>query len=263
MRFLTILLLGLGIALLGTNALAQDSKKPFSPTEEQAIGEIVREYLLENPEILQEISAVLKNRADAVRASEMIARADENRDALERDGFSGVIGNPDGKITVVEFFDYQCPFCRRAHASVAQLIAANPDVRVLVKQFPIKDVPDSQPLSMLGAYMAMAAQRQGKFAEFHAAIHTGDLPMTQSKLLQAIAEAGIDRARFDQDVSDPILAGNIRGTYELARTIGVSSTPTFIIGREIVFGALGYDALQSAVDKERARLGSLDISDQP
>lgn len=212
------------------------------------INAMIRDYILDNPEVIVEAMQVLEQRqksAEAGRDREMI---EAMRTDIFEDGFSHALGAPDADVTVVEFLDYRCPYCKRAHESVAELLEADPKVRVIVKEFPILG-PDSTYASR--AAMATKLQGGALYEAFSDAMmrHTGDLP--EREVLRLAAEAGADVGRLKTDMERPEIAENIRATYALARRLGINGTPGFIIGDQIVRGFVPAEALRGLVEDAR------------
>ncbi len=231
---------------------AGSADDPFSDAEKAAIGELIRSYILENPEILPRAIGILQAREQEAQLLAMREAVKTNQERIERDGMSVVLGNPDGDVTITEFYDYQCPYCRRGHTDVLRLIADDPDLRVVYKQFPVKDAPGEEPGSMLAARMAMAADRQGKFLEFHQAAMATAMPLSEKSLLAAARGAGLDTVKLAADMEDATITDSIRANIFLARDLGINGTPTYIVGSELVVGAHGYDALKQAIANARA-----------
>ncbi|MFN3260037.1 MAG: DsbA family protein [Pikeienuella sp.] len=212
------------------------------------INAMIRDYILDNPEVIVEAMQVLEQRqkaAEAGRDADMIAA---NADAIYEDGFSHVGGAPDGDVTVVEFIDYRCPYCKRAHASVAELMEADPKVRRIIKEFPILG-----PESTYASRAAIAAMMQGGaiYEAFGDAMMTHQGELNERAVLRLAGEAGADVERLKADMEKPEIAENIRKTYALARQLGISGTPGFIIGERIVRGFVPADALRDLVAEAR------------
>ncbi len=232
------------LILFAAPVLAQD----MSPAEKAAINAQIRAYILENPEIIVEAMQVLEQREQAAQANadrELLATM---RGALEDDGFSLVTGNPDGDVTVIEFLDYRCGYCKQAHDGVKALLASDPNIKFIVKEFPILG-----PESTFASRAAMASLEQGAdvYLNFNDAMmrHRGDLD--QHTVMRLAGEAGVDQAKLAEDIQNPQIAANIRETYGLARRLDISGTPAFIIGDTIVRGFLPYDSLKEIVEDER------------
>ena len=197
-----------------------------------------RAYLLANPEVLPEAMDVLQRRDQQARIGPLRAE-------LETPFPGAVLGNPAGSVTLVEFSDYACSYCRQSVADVASLIAANPDLWVIVREFPILS-----PESVDAARMALAAAQQGKFARFHEAMYRLG-PPSQATIEAAAREAGVDlataRAAMEDGAFDPHLQANVA----LAQQLGLSGTPGWVVGDQSVNGAVGRQALGDAIEEAR------------
>ncbi len=242
----------LATMMMVTPALAQDNT--FDANETAAIEGIIKNYLLKNPEILLEVQSILMEQQESERMAEMEKAVAENWDQLANDDYSAVLGNPDGAITVVEFFDYQCGFCRRSHPDVKKLVAENDDIRLVLKQFPILDKPNETPISLISAHMAQAALKQGKFEEFHNKVYEIEGPITQEKLQMIVDGLGMDMDQFQIDLPSQETSNYLRANMDVARELGISSTPMFFINGKVVSGARGFEHLQGVVEEARAEL---------
>lgn len=215
---------------------------------------LVRQALLSNPLILDEAIAALE---EARASAEEIAVVDiirQNADLLFDSPNASIIGNPDGAITLVEFLDYNCHFCKRAHDDVMRLIAENDDVRVVVKDFPVLG-----PGSLEAAQIAVAFREQGgdMQAFIHAMMSEEDAA-ADNALARAVAlELGADEAALDLALEDPDLMISIGEAYTLAEQLDIRGTPAFILGDERIMGAVGFDRLAAAIQAERERLAAL------
>lgn len=218
----------------------ETNRAGMSEAERKATEAVVRAYILENPEILTEAAQILELRQTASRlgaAGPALTKA-----------FAGAIdGNPNGDVTLVEFTDYGCGFCRASVADVQRLIASDKNLRVVFREVPILS-----PASTEAAKWALAAAKQGKHKAFHAAMFSGDRPSTAS--IQAAARAaGLDMAKAQRDAKSPDVLAEIQANQALMQKIGVGGTPTFVVGDQIMEGALGYDALKTAIAKARRK----------
>ena len=199
-----------------------------------ADGEAIREYLLENPEILPEM-------VQALQTKDARARLSDVRGDLEQPFPGAVLGNPNGSVTLVEFTDYACGYCRASADQVEELVAANPDLRVVIREWPI--LSDT---SVEAAKMALAAARQGKYAAFHNAMYDGDAPPAENIAIAA-RKAGLDQAQAAKDIADPALEAELAKNGELARAMGFEGTPAWIVGDKVLAGAVGKQALAEAI----------------
>lgn len=243
MRFANLLRPALvGAALL--IAAPQAGAAEMSRTE---VEKIVREYLLANPEILNEMLAELKAREEASATEKAKSAIAANRDALLNDGFSYVGGNPNGDVTVVEFFDYRCGYCKKVRDDIVTLIGADGNVRVVFKEFPILGAA-----SMEASRAAIAAKKQGddKYWAFHQAMLGAD-SLDADAIYDIAAGQGLDVEKLKADMKLPEVDEIISKNHELAEQIGVDGTPAFIVGDQLYPGALGADELQAIVTEQR------------
>jgi len=248
MRFALALLLGL---LLAPGARAADPPSAFTPAQRAEIVAIVRHALVADPSILREAAA-------ALQASEAARQAETARVAIAAAGPSltaepgdPVAGNPHGDVTVVEFYDLRCPYCRRMAPVMESLLRHDPKVRLVYK-----DIPILGPGSVLGARAVLAAQRQDGYARLQALLLRGNPQITQESLHAAAKEAGLDWDRLQRDMKDPAIATRINANLDLARKLGVDGTPAFVIGKDMLPGALELADLEAAVKAAREATGA-------
>ena len=255
MRFAPLLaaLLALPLALVvltqpAVSTHAQTVKagaKAGDDAERARMEALIRDYLLANPEIIPEAMSRLQER-------EVTRTLDSNRAEIETPFPGAEIGNPKGDVTVVEFFDFQCPYCKASHNDAEILVRNDGNVRYVFRDLPVLD-RGGEPISMRSALAALAAARQGKYLALRKALF--DLPgrPSQERLVQAIRAAGLDEARLARDMEDPALKQALDANIALAQNIGVTGTPTFIIGNQLFAGGVGIEGLSQAVNIERAR----------
>jgi protein-disulfide isomerase len=246
----TIGLAGLTAAVLLVSASAGTAQDPpFTAKQEERVGEIVRGYLLEHPEIVNEAMRALRERQAAEAAARAAQALQEHKDELLADPMSPVGGNPDGEVTLVEFFDYNCPHCRAVGPSVTALLQGNPDVRFVYKEF-----PTLAPSSRFAAQAALAARRQSPelYTAFHHALMKAEGRLAEDGVVQIAREAGVDVDRMRADMQDPAINQSIDKNIQLARALGVTGTPTFIIGDALLVGAKPLEQLESAVSDARS-----------
>lgn len=197
-----------------------------------------REYLLANPEVLPQAMEVLQRR-------EQQALIQPLRGELERPFPGAVLGNPNGTVTLVEFSDYACGYCRQSLADVDALIAANPDLKVVIREYPILRAE-----SVDAARMALAAAQQGRYDEFHRAMF--DLgPPTAETIEAAANRAGIDLARARAAIDSGALDMQLQSNAMLASRIGISGTPGWVVGDQALNGAVGQQAIGDAIEEAR------------
>ena len=228
MRYLVTILVGLvagfaGAALFDVSGLGTDS---------------TRDYLLANPEILPEAMDVLQQR-------QMAERIEPVRDELETPYPGAVLGNPDGSVTLVEFSDYACSFCRQSVEEVSALIEANPDLRVVIREYPVL-----APESVEAARMALAAAQQGRYEQFHRAMfEQGQL--SPEAIEAAALAAGVDLERARGAIETGMFDSHLQNNFALAQHLGMSGTPTWIVGDRVLPGAQPRAVLGEAIAEAR------------
>ena len=219
-----------------TNAQQTDS---FNNTQKEEINALIRDYILTNPEIIPEAVEVLRSRQSA----NALSQSDE---LLYNDGYSFVAGNADADVTIVEFYDYNCGYCKQVPEVFAKLLEEDDDVRIIFKELPI--LAES---SEFAAIAAMASMKQNKFLDFHSALMKNKRALTEDLILQIARDSGDDEALLIKDMADPEIESNIMKTKYLVQVLGISGTPGFVIGDQIIPGYISYDQLRDIVDKQR------------
>ena len=222
----------------------------MTDAERAAFREEVRAYLLDNPEVLMEAIGALEERQTAEQSATDAELVAANADALFNDEGAWVGGNPEGDVTVVEFMDYRCGYCRQAYPEVKELVESDGDIRFVLKEFPILGEP-----SVLASRYALAT-RLALGDEAYQALHDGLYTLradVTAESLDALAEdLGLDPAAIRARLDDPSVEATIAGNYALAQRLGISGTPTFVIGDRLVRGYVPLDALREAVTEARA-----------
>ncbi|SPJ23928.1 DsbA family protein [Palleronia abyssalis] len=220
----------------------------MTKAERQAFGDEVRAYLLENPQVLMEAIAVLESREQQAQASSDADLIAQNAAALF-DGDDWVGGNPDGDITVVEFLDYRCGYCRRAFPEVEELIESDGNIRLIVKEFPILGEQ-----STLASRFAIATQLVAG-DDAYEAVHDGLMTMradvTPDSLADLAEEAGLDFAEIEARMDSEEVNTRISETLALGQAMGVNGTPSFVFGDQMVRGYVPLDAMRQIVEDER------------
>jgi protein-disulfide isomerase len=238
------------VAQATTQPQAASPAKPSSTfTEEQkkAIGSIVRDYLLTNPEILIEVSQELEKRQSAKQAEEQFKLISSQKKEIFHSPMDYVAGNKDAKITIVEYFDYNCGWCKRALEEIAVLIKEEPNVRVVLKEFPIFGEH-----SEFAAKAAMASIPQGKYWDFHIALMK-EKRVTTDNVMTIAERVGLDVAKLKEEMAKPVYEEAMRRTMTIAQSLGIQGTPGFIIDGEISPGYLPVAALKQKIAEVRER----------
>lgn len=226
-------------------ALADEA--PLSAARKAEIEALVRDYILQHPEIILESVAIMQAREEA-RKNESVSQAlAENREALERDPGDPVLGNPDGDVTIVEFFDYQCGYCKTMMGPLMELVTSDGNIRLILKEFPILG-----PASETAALASLAAERQGKYEAFHVALLGLRGRLSVEAIWQVALETGLDVTKLKADMSDPSVQGHVRKSFRIAEALGIQGTPAFTVGNSMVPGAVSKEQLAELVAKARA-----------
>ena len=240
--------LALPLALaLATPAMADLTQ--MTDADRDALRTEVRAYLLDNPEVLMEAIAVLERRQDEAQAMADTALVDTYRDLLVNDGHSWVGGNPDGDITIVEFMDYRCGYCRRAFHEVEQLIAGDGNIRFIVKEFPILGVE-----SDMAAKFAIAVQQlhdDQTYKDIHDALMQFEPDVTPETLARLAQGFGLDPAPILDRMESPEVAAVIEANHALGDLMRITGTPAFVIGDQMVRGYVQLDQMVQVVRTER------------
>ncbi|MFW6077453.1 MAG: DsbA family protein [Hyphomicrobiales bacterium] len=221
----------------------------FDQNQREELGGIIREYLLENPEVLREVIQALEAKEQQADAAAATAALKEVGPDLYRSEHDLVAGNPDGSVTMAEFFDYNCGYCKRAMSDVLALIESDDDLRVVFKEWPILGEG-----SRFAAKAALASRRQGKYWEFHLALME-TRSVDESTTLQVAERIGLDVDQLKADMERPEIAAVIEGNMQLAAALGIQGTPAFVIDDQLVPGAVGHEALAQVIGEVRDKGG--------
>lgn len=201
-------------------------------------GHQTRDYLMEHPEVLTDAAEELNRR-------QMASAIEPLRAELETPFPGAILGNPAGTVTLVKFTDYACGYCRQSHADVLALVAANPDLKVVVRDYPVLS-----PGSVDAARMALAAAEQGKFAQFHDAMFAAGSP-NDARIEAAAKTAGLDLVRARSRIAAGAFDGQLQNNVYLAQNIGVNSTPSWVIGERLLVGAQDVARMSEAIEAAR------------
>ena len=239
-------------ALVGQGAFAQSGTPDFAdmtPAQRDAFGAQVRAYLLENPGVIMEAVALLEQQDAEQRSAADAALVEANRDALVDDGFSWVGGNPEGDVTIVEFMDYRCGYCRRAFPEVEQLLESDGDIRLIVKEFPI--LGEASMVSSRFAIATLIAEGPDAYGSVHDALMALDGDPTERVLASLAETLELDGAAIMAEMQGDEVTRRIAQTRQLAEAMQISGTPTFVFGDQMVRGYVPLDGMQQIVAEER------------
>jgi protein-disulfide isomerase len=236
----------LALAAFALPATSSSAPASFDDAQKTEIENIIHSYLVAHPEVLREVSVELEKKQRVEEADLRSHAITDNKQELFNSPFQAVVGNPKGKITLVEFFDYNCGYCKRALADLVSLMKAEPELRVVLKDFPVLG-----PNSVEAAQVASAARRQisgDKFLEFHQKLLSGHGPVGREQALAVAKELGLDMDRLQKDSKDPAIRAGLEDVMKVADTLNLTGTPSYVVGNEAVVGAVGLDQLKTKVD---------------
>ena len=226
------------------------SAQSFSDGQRGDIEKIVREYLITHPEVLEEAMAELTRRQSAAEAEKHQASISKNSDAIFNSPRNVTIGNKDGDVTFVEFFDYNCGYCKRAMLDMMELMKGDPKLKVVLKEFPVLG-----PGSVEAAQVAVAVRMQDptgkKYLDFHQKLLSGRGAADKARALAAAKEAGLDVARIEKDLTSNEVRRTLEENMKLAESMGMNGTPSYVIGKQVVIGAVGVESLREKISNAR------------
>ena len=223
----------------------------FTPQQRGEIETIVREYLLGNPQLLQEIMTEMEKRQAQVDAERHRTAVQEHTTLIFNSPRQVTIGNPQGDVTFVEFFDYNCGYCKRALTDMLDLMKDDSKLKVVLKEFPVLGDGSTQ-----AAQVAVAVRMQDrtggkKYLEFHRKLLDGRGPADKARAMAVAKEIGLDMARLDKDMASEEVKTTLAENFKIAEAIGLNGTPSYIIGNEVVIGAVGLPALKEKISVAR------------
>jgi len=237
--------LGLALATPATVAVAED----FSAAQRAQIETIVRDYLLNNPELLQQVMIELEKKQTVAAASKQKEVIADNAKALFQSPRHVTLGNPQGDVTFVEFFDYNCGYCKRAMGDMMELLK-DPKLKFVLKEFPVLG-----PGSIEAAQVAVAVRMQDpsgkKYLDFHQRLLSGRGQADKARAMAAAKAAGLDVARLEKDLASDEIRASLQESFKLAEALGLNGTPSYVVGNEVLIGAVGLAALREKVNLAR------------
>ncbi|MEP2682202.1 MAG: DsbA family protein [Sulfitobacter sp.] len=231
--------LAIGLAVAPIAGFAQE------PSDAR-IKELALEAIRENPQIIMEAVQLLEQEQAATQAEAAADLLKNQRELLEHDPNAPVFGNPEGDVTVVEFFDYNCPYCKRAMSEVQGLLDVDRDVRLVYREWPILSEG-----SVFAAKAALAAREQGKYEEFHWALMGMEQRAEEASVMRLAEEIGLDIEQLRTDMEAPKVQEHIDESMRLTQALGFNGTPSFVIGDDMVPGFVEQEQLEALVDKAR------------
>ncbi len=219
----------------------------FSPAQKTEIQSIMKEYLVSNPAVLEEALAALQLKLQNDERNRQATAITSNLEKLQATNVVPAGGNPAGDVTVVEFFDYRCGYCRSMAKTVDEFLATDSKVRLVFREFPILG-----PVSVTASKAALASAAQGKYPAFHNALMSGTRQLSTDEDVYAVAASvGLDLTRLKADMESQAVKDELASNFQLAESMGIRGTPAFVIGGQMFPGALAIDGLKNAVSQAR------------
>ena len=233
----------IAICLVLTTMVPSLARADLDATDRATLNSIIEDFIRNNPEIVRDTLISLAAREEAERKQTGLAK-------VRDDQGDPVMGNANGTITLYEFSDYNCGYCKRVFEPIQQLVRDNPDVRLVIKEFPILSQS-----SLVAAKAAIAAEMQGKFGDYHIAMMTYRGQITDAVVMRMAAQAGVDIEQLKSDMESPKTMAIIQRTREAAAALEINGTPGLVVGDKIVPGAIGLDELVKLIAEERNKQG--------
>ena len=237
-------------AVLALATLVPAMAAGFDAAQRGEIEKIIREYLIANPQVLQDVMMELEKRQVAMDSQRQQAAVRENAKELFSSSRHVVVGNPQGSVTMVEFFDYNCGYCKRAMDDMNALLKNDRNLKVVLKEFPVLG-----PGSVEAAKVATAARIQDKtgkkYLDFHQRLMGGRGQADKARALAAAKDAGFDVAKIEKDLESDEVKASLAESFKLAQALGLNGTPSYVIGDKVIIGAVGLEALQEGINTAR------------
>ena len=239
---------GLTIALTFGLCASVRAGEAQDASRRQEIETVVREYLRAHPEVVLEALQEMERREQERQRAQRVEAIRAHLAQLTQDPGSPVGGNPQGRVTIVEFFDYQCGYCKRQVGELKKLLQTDADVRLVYKDLPILGPP-----SVFAARAALAARKQGKHEALHDALMATNEPLTEAVVLKVAAQSGLDVARLEKDMADPSVSEALDRNFQLQRALNIEGTPAVIVGTEFIPGAASFETLKALAARARTQ----------
>jgi protein-disulfide isomerase len=250
LKIIGLSFLGAVLAIVGWISLNHAGLGPSEDAREQggAFEQRVRDYLIDNPQVLVESIQRMEQQQRAAQTDEFSRIIAVRSDEILNDPETPIGGNPEGDVSLVEFFDYNCPYCRRVAPTLADIEKHDPKLRLVYKEWPILG-----PNSEFAARAALASRRQGKYVEFHKALMLASGLINESKVLEVATNVGLDIGRLKQDMEAPEIKAAIERNKKLAQALRITGTPTFVVGDKMLRGAADADVLRGYIREAREK----------
>jgi len=240
----------LAVAAVAVGVAQFARAQSFTDAQRGELEQIIRSYLVAHPEVLEEMTAELTKRQQAAEAEKHQAAVKQDAEIIFNSPRGVTLGNRSGDVTFVEFFDYNCGYCKRAMGDMLDLLKSDPKLRVVLKEFPVLG-----PGSVEAAQVAVAVRMQDpsgkKYLDFHQRLLGGRGQADKDKALAAAKDAGLDMARLEKDLASPEVKATLEENFKLAENMGLNGTPSYVIGDQVVIGAIGLEGLTRKISEAR------------
>jgi protein-disulfide isomerase len=243
MTILSRLLAASAVAVSVFTAGAALAQQSFTPQQRGEIETIIRDYFMKHPEMIEELQTL----AQSAKMKKVIV---ENKDVLLNSPRQVTLGNPNGDVTMVEFFDYNCGFCKRALDDMMVLMKNNPNLRVVLKEMPVLS-QGSLEAAQVGAALTMQDKSGKRYLDFHQKLLTGRGQVDKARAMAAAKEVGADMPRLEKDLASAEIKLALEESMKLAEAFGIQGTPSYVVGNEVLVGAVGLKELQSKINTAR------------
>ncbi|MCW5682282.1 MAG: DsbA family protein [Xanthobacteraceae bacterium] len=231
-------------ALCAAAVMTVSASAQTSPAQKEEFEKIIREYLLKNPEVIQEAIVELRKRQEQAEIKARSEALKTQRETLFNSPRGIVIGNPKGNVTLVEFFDYNCGYCKKALGDVNELLKNDPNIKIVLKELPILSEGSEEAARVA---VAVRLQDPSKYLAFHRALLGGRGEANLQRALAAAQQAGLDVERIKKDLTNPEVEATLKENAALAQALAISGTPTYVLGDQLIPGALPYNRLVVAI----------------
>lgn len=237
-------------ALLLAWAVASPAQAEMNADDKREIERIVRDYILQNPEVVEKALIALETQRREAKVAEQAGKITELKEAILNSQHQAVLGNPKGRVTLVEFFDYNCGYCKRALNDMLALMESNPDLRVVMKEFPILSEG-----SMEAARISIAVKdiNPELYLDYHRELLARGGQANLQKAMSIAKELGLDMDALTKAADDGSVTENIQEVRQIAEALGISGTPSYVVGGEMIPGAIGFDRLQTRIQEAAAK----------
>jgi protein-disulfide isomerase len=237
-------------AFLAAMAAAPARAQSFNDAQRSDIENIIKEYLLSHPEVLQQAVAELEKRQQAAEAEKAKTAIKNNSEALLNSARHVVVGNPKGDVTLVEFFDYNCGYCKHALNDLMEMMKTDGNLRVVLKEFPVLG-PGSVEAAQVAVAVRMQDKTGKKYLEFHQKLLSGRGQADKARALAAAKDVGLDVSRIEKDLGSDEVKQSLEESLKLAEALGLNGTPSYVAGSDVVIGAVGAAQLREKVNNAR------------